>query len=86
MGGSGRGRTTEFRDEEGIRETGQGRRLVDGFRKLSLDFRRGESKARIGLMMNDGHADWAVGVLVAVIVVMERFSKKGKEEEKDKNE
>jgi hypothetical protein len=29
----------------------------------------------------DGHADGAVGVVIAVIVVMERFSQKGEEQE-----
>ncbi len=86
MRGSDRGRATECGDEEGFRETGQDRRLVDGFRKISLDFRRSKGKASIGLMMNDGHADGAVGVIVTVIMVMERFSQKGEEEETDEDE
>jgi hypothetical protein len=34
----------------------------------------------------DGDADGAVGVLCAVIMVMERFSQEREEEEKDENE
>ena len=59
--------------------------MVDGFRQLSLNFRWSKSEARIGLVM-DGHADGAVRVLVAVIVVMEGFSKEGEEQEADKDE
>jgi hypothetical protein len=36
--------------------------------------------------MDDGHANWAVGVLRAVIMVMERFSQKGEKEEADEDE
>jgi len=34
----------------------------------------------------DGDADGAVGVLCAVIMVMERFTQEGEEEEKDEDE
>jgi hypothetical protein len=37
-------------------------------------------------MMNDGHADGAVRVLIAVIVVMERFPQEGEEQEADEDE
>jgi len=84
--GSDRWRAAEFGDEEGIRETGQRWRYIDSLCKLSLDFRRGKGKAGIGLMMNDGHADGAVRVLIAVIVVMERFPQEGEEQEADEDE
>ena len=79
-GGSDRGRTTEFKDEEGIRESGQGWRYIDSLCKLSLDFRRGKGKAGIGLIMNDGHADGAVVMLFTIVVVMECLGHKGEEE------
>jgi len=51
-----------------------------------LNFRRGVSEARIGFVVDDGHADWAVGVLRAVIMVMECFSQKGEEQEANEDE
>ena len=75
-GGSDRGRSTEFRDEDYFGETGQSRRLVDGFRQLLLNFKWSVSEPRIGFMMNDSHTNGAVRVLVTVIVVMERFPQK----------
>jgi hypothetical protein len=80
MGGSDRGRATEFGDKKGFGETGQNRRLVDGFRQLPLDFRWSISEARIGLVM-DGHADGTVRVFIAVIMVMERLTQEGEEQE-----
>ena len=85
MEGSDRGRTTEFKDEEGIRESGQGWRYIDSLCKLSLDFRWGKGEAGIGLVMNDGHANGAVRVLVTVIVVMERLPQKREEEKTDED-
>ena len=51
-----------------------------------MDFRRGEGEAGIGLMMNNGHADGAVGMVFAVIVVMESFTQKGEEKEANEDE
>jgi hypothetical protein len=56
--------------------------LVDGFRKLSLRFRGSKTEAPVGLVV-DGHADGTVGVFVTVIMVMERLTQEGEEEEKD---
>lgn len=60
--------------------------MVDSFTQLLLNFKWSVSEARIGFVMDDGHADWAVGVLRAVIMVMERFSQKGEEEEANEDE
>jgi hypothetical protein len=49
-----------------------------------LNFSWGKSEASIGLMMNYGHADGAVRVVIAVIMVMERCTQKGEEQETDK--
>ena len=40
----------------------------------------------MGLVMNHGHADGAVRVLIAVIVVMERFTQEREEQEANENE
>jgi hypothetical protein len=51
-----------------------------------LDFRRGKVKAGIGLVMNDGHADGAVRMVVTIVMVMKRLTKKREKEEADKDE
>jgi hypothetical protein len=37
-------------------------------------------------MMNDGHANGAVRVVVTIVMMMERFSQQGKEQETDEDE
>jgi hypothetical protein len=80
-----RGRATKCRYEEGIRETGQDRRLVDGFRQFSLNFRWSKSNSCIDFMM-DSYADGTVWMVGAIIMVMERLPQKGKEQETDEDE
>ena len=51
-----------------------------------MNFRLGEGEAGIGLVMDDGHADGTIRVIIAVIVVMERLTEEGEEEEGDEDE
>ena len=55
---------------------------MDCFGNVPLNFTRGRSVGGIGLVVG-GDADGTVGMVGAVIVVMERFCQRGKENEAD---
>jgi len=52
---------------------------IGSFRKLPLYFRWGARESGVGLLMG-GDADGAVGMVCAVIMMMERLPQKGEEE------
>ena len=59
---------------------GDKRQYVDSPGELHLNFRGDKCKVGVCLVVDDGHADGAVVMLFAVVVVMECLGHKGEEE------